>query len=190
MTRKSQLEKFEARAAKKKADVDAIKKANMKQSANKTTMDKGADMMNTVKPGAKTEDIVAAITHEGMSTFIKMWSNSMENVVKETIRNEVRSIVQEEIQAAVKGVFTGITSAMTMMPELQKLDIDAVLDEEVYREFDTPEHEHVMIKEEAGIDTDGDMKMTIKKPRYSKPRVMHCSVCREKGHNKRNCPNK
>lgn len=178
MSRKSQVEKFLARQGKAKKDEEAVTKLKPKN-----ITEKGADMMKTVKPGTKTEDIVAAITHEGMSTFMKLWNNSMENVIRETIQKEVRAIVQEEMTAAIQGAVAGVTQAITEFKPFEpvSLDIDALLDKEEYVETGTPQHEALNIEAE---------KTEVKKPRYSKPRVMHCSVCKEEGHNKRNCPNK
>lgn len=146
--RKSQVEKFLSRQAKADADVQAIAKGNLTKP--KTDMDKGAELMNNVKPGTKTEDIVAAITREGMDTFLQLWNNSMQNTIKETLRQEreimrqqiqeeVRAVMQEELAGAMRGAVAGVTQAMAeFTPFVQKnLDIDAVLDDDAYVEKET-----------------------------------------------------
>lgn len=119
--RKSQLEKFEARQSKAQAITHTIQEENFKKSIQpKNIMERGAQLMNTIKPGSKTEDIAAAITHEGMATFMKLWNNSMEDTIRATMKDAirpmvseiVREVIQEELAAAIKGVFSGMNGFM------------------------------------------------------------------------------
>lgn len=202
--RKSQVEKFLSRQGKAHADTMEIAKGNITKP--KSDMDKGADLMNNVKPGTKTEDIVAAITREGMDTFLQLWNNSMQNTIKETlkqereimrqqIQEEMRTVIQEEIAGAMKGAVAGVTQALTgFTPFVQKnLDIDAVLDDDAYIEKET---EPVFFEEFDSSDIPvarnpqiqaGETAKKEKKFSYSVPRTISCGICGEKGHNRKSC---
>src|SRR6185437_13322113 len=114
-TRKSQLEKFDAKWGKQAADTAMLKREAAKKAIEleEDYMAKGEKIMEKVTKG--TEEVFAVIARSGMETFIKTWNNSMENVIRETIRTEVRSMIQEEMQAAMKGMFAGMNDAMVGM---------------------------------------------------------------------------
>ena len=119
----SQLEKFKSRQAKMKTDTVVIKEQGLKNSTPEKQGEKIAK-----QHGLTTEDIFAVITRESMGPFIKMWNNSMENVIRETIRTEIRQIMQEEMVAAYKGIMKGL------MPEIDidiKEQVAEVIKEEI-----------------------------------------------------------
>lgn len=105
--RKSQLEKFNSRVGKMHKDEEVIKKAEIKNS----TVEKQAEKIVS-KFGLSTEDIFAIITHESIGGFVKLWNNSMEDVVRKSMRTEmkdiVREVIQEEMVSAYKGILRGI----------------------------------------------------------------------------------
>lgn len=119
----SQLEKFNRRSAKMKADTVVIKEENLKNSTPEKQGEKIAK-----QHGLTTEDIFAVITRESMGPFIKMWNNSMETVIRETIRTEIRSVMEDVVQEQLVGAFKGIMKGMT--PEID-IDIKEVVKEKV-----------------------------------------------------------
>jgi hypothetical protein len=110
--RKSQLEKFEARQAKARMDDAVIKQSEIEE--NKIEKRAGKIVKDV---GLSTEDIFAIITRESVGTFVKMWNNSMESVIRETIRTEIRKIVQEELAGAYRGIVKGMTDVNSIVEE-------------------------------------------------------------------------
>lgn len=107
LSRKSQLEKFEARMAKAKMDEDVIKKSNIDNS----TLEKTGEKI-VKKYGLSTEDIFAIITRDSIGSFIHLWNNSMENVLRETLRTEIRDIVKDVIRDEMMEAYMGIIKGM------------------------------------------------------------------------------
>jgi hypothetical protein len=132
--RKSQLEKFNARQAKAKAVDNMIAEQNAKAAMQtKTIEEKGAEILKTT---TGREDVFAVIARDSMESFMKMWNNSMENVIRETVRTEVTAMIQTEMEAAMKGMFSGMQQAMESMVQssLTQGKVEEVSDEPV--EFD------------------------------------------------------
>lgn len=123
MTRKTQLEKFSARNAKKRADVESEKASQIKNSTIEKVGGKIAE-----KHGITTEDIFAVITRESVVPFVNIWNNSMQATIRETIRSEikavVREVVQEEMVAAYRGILRGL------MPTIEPKIVEDVVREE------------------------------------------------------------
>lgn len=120
MTRKSQVEKFNARMGKKKADTVVIREAEAKAAQHKASQEGQVEEM-TKQVGINTEDVIAVITREGAAPFAKMFTNSAEESMKavmqsETFRDVIRSVVREvvadEIASAVRGVFRGLNDVV------------------------------------------------------------------------------
>lgn len=112
MSRKSQLEKFELRMSKQRKDEEVVKETEVKNS----TLEKRAGKVAN-QYGISTEDIFMIIARDSASTFLKMWNNSMENVVRETIQAEVRNVIQEELASAVRGFMKGLSMTNHEMDE-------------------------------------------------------------------------
>lgn len=107
MRRMTQVEKFQAKVGKGKGDEKAIYERQKKE----TLSEKGAKIAH--KKGMPSEDIFAIIGRDGMDTFVNMWNNSMETVIKETIREEIqpyiRQVVREELATAFSGIVRGLS---------------------------------------------------------------------------------
>lgn len=125
MSRKSQLEKFEARVAKAKKDEEVIKQSEIKEN---TLENRAGKIVKNY--GLSTEDIFMIITRESSETFVKMWNNSMENVVRETLRTEIKAIVQETIQQELAEAYRGIIKGMTTAA-VEKVDMEKLIKSEL-----------------------------------------------------------
>jgi hypothetical protein len=110
MKRRSRVEVFNAKSSKKRSDEDAIKKHSLEK---ETVQDKAEKIAK--EHGIDTEEIFAVITRESIGSFINLWNNSMESVIRETMRNEVKKIIQDELAAAYRGILKGIA------PETEKI---------------------------------------------------------------------
>jgi gas vesicle protein len=145
--RKSQLEKFESKMAKKKRDEDAIKQSNVKGN----TLEKRAGKI--VKDfDLSTEDIFAIITRDSMGAFAKMWNNSMESVIRETIRTEIRQVIREELAAAYRGVIKGMTEDnISDISETIREEVDNFKEEIQYAAYTAAEPKQETEQEEKTI---------------------------------------
>lgn len=125
-TTKSQLEKFHNRQAKMKVDEVAVQEDLLKNSTVKKQGQKVAE-----KHGISTEDIFAIITRESMGSFVKLWNNSMETVVRETLRTEVKTIMREIIQEEMVEAYRGIVKGMTSVEDIVKQEMEEIIREEI-----------------------------------------------------------
>lgn len=111
--RKSQLEKFDRKMAKSQAiqhqEAETKAKAAIQK---KDIMEQGREVLKTT---TGREDVFAVIARDSMESFMKLWNNSMENVIRETVRTEVTAMIQTEMEAAMKGMFSGMQQAMQSM---------------------------------------------------------------------------
>lgn len=104
-----QVTKFNKRYAKDKEDEKAI----VEKAIKNQTIEKAAIDIAKSK-SVSTEDIFAVITRNSMESFINLWSNSMEDVIRKTVREEmkqVRQVIQEELVGAYTGIMKGMTEA-------------------------------------------------------------------------------
>jgi hypothetical protein len=174
--RQSQVEKFNARAAKMKADAEAIRLAALKRSAELDNYEKEGERV--MKEAAPTEEVFAVIARSGMESFMKVWNNSMETVIRETVRTEVRSMIQEELQAAMKGMFQGMNEAVT---GVIKESVMPKVEEELVEKVSGPLSQRIKAEMEE------KQEPQYNTPRYSKERIITCGKCGATGHNKRTC---
>lgn len=106
MNRKTQVEKFQAKYGVKKKDEQVIKEKQIK----KTIQEKGAEIARN--KNVNTEDVFAVIGKDSVDTFVKMWNNSMETVIKETIREEIKPLIREIVREELISAFTGISRGL------------------------------------------------------------------------------
>jgi hypothetical protein len=124
MGRKSQVEKFYARQAKKKVDDEVIYSTAIER---KTLEERGEIIAEN--NGMSTEEIFAVIGRNSIQPFIRLWNNSMESVIKEHMRNEIKDIVREVIREELTSAVTGFIKGMDLnvlipqQPQTIKQDI-------------------------------------------------------------------
>lgn len=99
-----QITKFNKRYGKAKEDEKVIIETEMKNQ----TLEKSAVKI-AKESNVSTEDIFAIITRNSMESFMNLWSNSIEEVVRKTIRTEIRQVIQEELVGAYTGIMKGMT---------------------------------------------------------------------------------
>jgi hypothetical protein len=121
MNRKSQLEKFELRQSKMRKDEEVIKNTELKNS----TLEKRAGKV-AQQHGMSTEDIFMIIARDSAGEFLKMWSNSVENVVRETIQTEVRNVVQQVVQEELASAVRGFMKGLMPQPNIEEMVKDEV----------------------------------------------------------------
>ena len=134
MNRKSQVEKFEARLGKIKKDEEVIKESEIRNNTPEKRAEKIAK-----NNGISTEDIFAIITRESINPFVKMWNNSMEDVIRETIRNEIKDLVSETIREELISAYKGFIRGMTNIETIEKA-IKEEVKETVHQTFTSNEN--------------------------------------------------
>ena len=122
MSRKSQLEKFEARRAKARMDENVVAEGEIKAS---TLQETGKKVANEY--GMSTEDIFMIIARDSVKAFVTMWENSTRNTVQETIRTEMATMVREAVREEMVAAFTGIVKGI--MPAQDEIVKNIVKDE-------------------------------------------------------------
>lgn len=123
MTRqKSQVEKFNAKRAKMNADTNIIK---LKEVENNKPENKAKKIVK--RYDLSTEDIFAIITRNSIGSFMHMWNNSMENVIRKSMKDEIRQIIREELRDAYRGMLRGMTDVENIISD----EIKQVMQEEI-----------------------------------------------------------
>lgn len=175
--RKSQVEKFSARIGKVKMDEQVIREAEAKRAQ---------EVANE-----ETEEVKA------MRVWAKIWGNSIENTMKNAIapvlKEMVREVVREEMTFMMKS-FSEAQSSFSpdFLREELRSEVRSALQQSamelVIFEDETEEliEESAPVVEEVILSSHADRE--YQSPRYSQPRVMSCSHCKQEGHNKRTCP--
>lgn len=121
-SRKSQVEKFNARWGKIKKDENVIREAEAKRALEKKDiMKKGYDVLKSVNPNAETEDVFAVIARNSIGTFIDTFRNSIREMIREVVSTEFKNVVHEvvksELQSAVTGLIKGLSSIQGIVIE-------------------------------------------------------------------------
>lgn len=114
MKRKSQVEKFNAKYAKARLDEEAV---TVKKSKPVTLERRGE--IAAASNGMNTEEIFAIIGRNSVEPFVKMWNNSMENVVRDSMRTEIKEIVREVIREELVSAFNGLIRGMSCSNETE-----------------------------------------------------------------------
>lgn len=110
---KKQVEKFNARLAKARNDEETIARYKAKQAMDESSRygSISGESVDDLKAKGSIEEAAAVFTQEGLSTFAKMFGNSVENILSDRMdkfERKMESIIEDKMLQMLDGMTKGI----------------------------------------------------------------------------------